>query len=99
MYDAILPEHRKSPDARLLQSPAAFANAAALVANILHRMKPEGTEFTGAISERLAEALAILAPGANDFISEIRDDPHSFDVRDVKRELGHLPPKDEENRK
>jgi hypothetical protein len=90
MYDALLPHLKANPSARLLQNPAAFGDASAAIAQILVGMRPKNTETDVAISERLHEAVAILAPGAaSGIIAEIIQDPSSVDIRDIKRALGH----------
>jgi hypothetical protein len=93
MYDALLPHLKANPSARLLQNPAAFADASAGIAQIMVRMRPKNTETDVAMSERMQEAVAILAPGAaNGIIAEIIQDPSSVEIRHIKRSLGHEGP-------
>ena len=91
MYDALLPELKTNPNARLLQSPAAFADATTAIAHLLVGMRPKDTQVDPTISGRMFEAIMILAPeAANGITSKINRDPASVDPKDIKRTLGHF---------
>lgn len=97
MYDALLPQLKTNPNARLLHSPAAFVDATAGIAHLLARMRPKNAETDVAMTDRLREAITILAPGAaNGIVAEIIRDPSAVAVVDIRQALGHLPARPED---